>query len=262
MSQAGGHASGSPRLRPASARGRSGASGIATLEAFSRGDAIDPAWMGWGALRVLSHQEWAPGAVRDEGRVANMERLLRVLEGTLDAGDGPGRRRIEAGGALWIGAGHGIAVRLANASTEAPLRLVEAWLQPDRVNAEPKLAARAPATGGDGAVAGWVPLAAGIGRDATQAAGARGAALPLRQRARVLEAALTAGEALQLPADAGRCWLEVLAGDVIARAPGGEDVRLAAGDGLGWLATDPAAPATVTATDGPVARLLLFALPA
>src|SRR5690606_41424050 len=47
------------------------------VEAFSRGDAIDRDWMGWGALRVLSRQDWAPGATRDDGRVANMERLDR-----------------------------------------------------------------------------------------------------------------------------------------------------------------------------------------
>jgi redox-sensitive bicupin YhaK (pirin superfamily) len=266
-----------PRLRPAGDRGRvaagtSGEGGIVATEAFSRGEAIDRGWMGWGALRVLSRQDWAPGATRHD-RVANMERLLLVLEGVLDVDCcGFGRHRVTAGGVLWIGAGHGIDARMANAADAAPLRLVECWLQPDRVNAPPSVALR-PAdvdmdgeTGGGGVsfAAAWATLA---GPGGTDAAGA----LPLRQRARVMGARIGAGARLALPStDAPRCWLEVLEGDVIAMpvnppdGVGGGDAgpRLVAGDGLGWLADDAGAPASVVVAGAAPAWLLFLALPA
>lgn len=269
---------GGPRLRPAGQRARSADGGIVAVEAFSRGGAIDRAWMGWGALRVLSHQDWAPGAVRDEARVANMERLLLVISGALDADCGDsGRHRVDAGDLLWIGAGHGLGARLANASATAPLRLVELWLQPDRVNAPPAVASRG--GGGDveagssvGAAVGWTLLADGAvaaarGVSADPAGPAApvsdGDPLPLRQRAQVLAARLESGLCLPLaPGEAGRCWLEVLEGEAVVLAAAGSGMPLAAGDGFGWLAGDAAAPVSVAACGLGAASLLLLTLPA
>ena len=243
-----------PRQRPAAARARAARHGIVATEAFSRGDAIDRDWMGWGALRVLSRQDWAPGATRDDGRVANMERLLLVLEGALDADCGAlGQRRVEAGGALWIGSGHGTWSRLANASHDAQLQLVELWLQPDRVNAVPTMAAwSARERDGEpcpGAAEGW-------------------ALLPVRQRVTVMTARVEPGERLGLPDTGGaRCWLEVLAGDVVvadaaAMEHGMVGTPLASGDGLAWIAGAAGSPVSLAACGGIPARLLLLALPA
>lgn len=269
MSAAGPAAPGGVRLRPAAARARDRREGVAATEAFSRGDAIDRDWMGWGALRVLSHQQWEPGAVR-EGRVANMERLLLVLEGVLEADcGGLGRHLAGAGDALWIGAGHGVESRLANASAGGALRLVELWLQPDRVNAEPAVAVREwPA----GAGAGRWRLVAGAGIEAAATAAAAGVQpLPLRLGAGVLVAGLGAGERLGIPDGAGRYWLEVLDGDAVLVAAGhgtghgqdrpGDGIRLGAGDGLAWPGRAGQAPVSVTAGAGGPARLLLLALP-
>ena len=253
---------GAPRLRPASARAQApaGDGSRVAVEAFSRGDAIDRDWMGWGALRVLSRQDWAPGATRDDGRVANMERLLLVLDGALDADCGDlGRHRVEAGGALWIGTGHGLESRLANASARRPLRLVEFWLRPDRVNAAPAVAAWLPDGGpgarDDGVAGAWRPLA-GV--------------LPAGQRVAAMVARLGPGECSAIPHGAGhRRWLEVLSGGVVAAAgearahagPPAGGLRLAEGDGLGWLAGATGAPATVAAFDDVPAWVLLLALP-
>src|SRR3546814_17677342 len=38
---------------------------------------------------------------------------------------------------LWISAGHGIDHAEGNASADEPVHLLQAWLQPDRVNAPP-----------------------------------------------------------------------------------------------------------------------------
>ena len=296
MSAAGDTAGGIPAvpgLRRAAARARSARDGVASVEAFSRGDAIDRDWMGWGALRVLSHQDWAPGALR-EGRVANMERLLLVLQGRLDADcGGCGHHRVEEGEVLWIGTGHGLASRLANADEAAPLRLVELWLQPDRVNAPPAAARWAPAgeahpPGTTQALGGWrllaqggagplstVDVAPGPGLRVPEAGvpsamASREPVLRLRQAARVLLAHPRPGACLALPeSGGGRRWLEVIAGEVLATqaAPSGgpspgSPLHLGPGDGLGWLATGSGRPLSLTVAGDTPAHLLLLDLPA
>ena len=261
MSRGGaGNAAGMPELRPAVARGRWCRGGIQATEAFSRGGTIDRDWMGRGPMRVLSRQDWAPGATRDDGRVANMERLLVVIEGVLDVDCGaPGRQRVGAGGALWLGAGHGMESRLGNASPAAALRLLECWLQPERVNAAPAMAALGPDARGDVDVVVDAGGATGAGSWWTVAAGDGGRdTLPLRLQGRVLSARIAPGGGGALPA--GQCrryWLEVLEGTVSA---GGQ--RLGAGDGLGWLAGSAGAPASLRASGTGAAWLLLFELPA
>ncbi|MGY1530249.1 pirin family protein [Luteimonas sp. A649] len=259
MSAGPGHAAGAPALRPAAARGRWHRDGIEATEAFSRGGDIDCDWMGWGVLRVLSRQSWAPGAARDDGRVANMERLVLVLDGVLDVDCGDlGRHRLEAGGMVWMGSGHGMASRLANASATASLQILECWLQPDRVNAAPALEVRA---GGFPGVSEAVARESSADADAwitLAAAAGAGDSLPLRQRARIMGAGVDAGAILALPAgSAGRCWLEVLDGGVIV-----DGVQLAAGDGLGWPVQGAGTPVALVGAAPTTARVLLFQLPA
>ncbi|WP_457004685.1 pirin family protein [Luteimonas sp. A501] len=224
---------------------------------------------------MLSRQDWSPGASRDNGRVANMERLLLVIEGALEVDCGSlGQHRLEAGDLLWMGTGHGLQSRLGNGSATAPLRLVECWLQPGRVNADPAVARRAADHGdaGQGAGAGagadgcWVTLAAddrGHGSDGHTGAREHEPPLPLRQRARLMAVRVAAGKAVDLPAcDGGRCWLEVLDGGVMAADAGGTCTRLASGDGIGWTGGTTCAPSALTATGTGPAWLLLFVLPA
>ncbi|MEN1956940.1 pirin family protein [Luteimonas changyuni] len=210
-------------------------------EAFSRGDVIAREWMGWGALRVLSRQDWAPGTTRDDGRVANMERLLLVLEGALEVDCGAlGQHRLEASDLLWISIGHGLPSLMSNGSATAPLRLVECWLLPDRVNATPAVACRRVGHGDIGfdADGAWVTLAAGdrgggndgdSGNHAGNAGGGNGAhiddgSLPLRQRARLMAVRIAAGAAIDVPVcPGGRCWLEVLDGGVAVSGHGNND---------------------------------------
>ncbi|QOY63074.1 pirin family protein [Lysobacter sp. H21R4] len=225
------------------ADGSSAADGLERWQSFSGGAHYDPQWMGFGALRVLNEDRLAPGAGFVPCWRANMEVLTCVLSGALAHRDDSGAERvIQAGGLLWLGTGHGMRYRHCNASDAEPVHFLQAWLQPDRVNADPASAVREP-TPGDG----WQLLASPDGRDGSAA---------IRQDARVYRSELAQGtSAIRTLDPARRYWLHVATGAV--RVDGRD---LSAGDGLGFsvesgrleLAGAGAAPAA----------LLWFELPA
>ncbi len=233
-------------FRAAAARGHAQGVGVDRRHAFSSGDHHDAAWMGWGALRVLDEVVVAPGAAIAPQRRANMELLTLVLAGTLLHRDGAGADHlIDAGGLQCVGAGRGTDVDERNASPTAPLRMLQAWIQPDRVNAAPRRSGfdADPASTG----AHWTTLASPDGED--------GSAVIL-QRAWLRSAVLGGGESIALSLDAGRrYWVQVLCGDVTAAGH-----ALVAGDGLGVV--DAADALAFVVDGGGAAELLVFDLPA
>ena len=230
--------------RPAASRGRDArlATRCDTRLAFSFGDFHDPDWTGLGVLRVFNEARAEPGAgLVPSGRRANMEILSYVLDGRLAWRDAAGAPHEAGPGELhWLGAGHGLDAALANASADAPLHLVQAWLQPDRVNAPPQQAVRAATPG-----AGWQLLASPDG-----AAGS----LVIRQQARLYRAALEEGAPASFDLDPHqRYWLHVARGAVES---GGS--RMAAGDAVAITGEDGALQLRADAAG---AELLLLELP-
>lgn len=213
-------------------RGRVGADGIDSLHAFSSGAYYDPAWMGFGALRVLREVRAEPGAQLPAHRYANMDVFSYVLEGEMGfegaAGSEFGEAAesgevatgiVRAGELQWLGAGHGMRHRAFNPAGDAPLRFLQIWIQPDRLNARPAYALSPAPADADGFV-----LRAS--RDAAEGG------LPVRQDLRLYSAALAPHADARRALDGGRCyWLQLVAGS--ARANGRD---LAAGDALGWVA--------------------------
>ena len=99
--------------RRSSDRGRSGgANGPAGLDSrlgFSSGGYYDPAWMGFGVLRLLNETRVDPGAGFAPDRRANMDILSYVLGGALlHHDDCGGELRVGPGELHWLGAGHGV----------------------------------------------------------------------------------------------------------------------------------------------------------
>ena len=111
----------------------------------------------------------------------------------------------------------------ANASGSAPACYLQAWLQPDRVNAPPARARRAfPAAGRQGR---WVAMASPDGV---------GDSLAIRQQAWLHGTVVGRGIAVERPLAPGRRhWLHVAAGAVAVAGLGGTHA-LAAGDALGF----------------------------
>ncbi|HEY0505061.1 MAG TPA: pirin family protein [Lysobacter sp.] len=231
--------------RPASARGHSRHDGHDSRHAFSFGGYYDPAWMGFGPLRVLNEDRFAPGAGIGAQRHANMEILTYVVDGALVHRDDAGHEtRVPAGALQWLGAGHGMVHGEANASATEPLHRLQMWIQPSRLNHEP---ARAHRDAVPPDARGWGLLASADGRDGS---------LAIRQDACLSQLRLDRGETAQVELDRGRLyWLHVVSGQVVANG----DTPLAAGDALG-LQDEAGTLALQGAGDGR-ALVLLFDLP-
>ena len=229
--------------RPASARGQGGADWLDSRHTFSFARYYDPAWMGFGPLRVINEDRVAPGAGFAPHRHANMEILSYVLEGALaHRDDSGGGGVIRAGELQWMSAGHGVEHSEYNASDSEPVHFLQVWIQPDRLNASPAYAQRAVI--GDEARGRWVMLASPDGADGS---------IAIRQDARLFVSRLEAGMQLERPLDPRRrYWVQVVRGAMTAAGR-----ELVAGDAIGLV--EEAGNLTVVATQA--TEVLLFDLP-
>lgn len=236
--------------RPASARGQGGADWLDSRHTFSFARYYDPAWMGFGPLRVINEDRVAPGAGFAPHRHANMEILSYVLEGALaHRDDSGGGGVIRAGELQWMSAGHGVEHSEYNASDSEPVHFLQVWIQPDRLNAQPAYAQRTALD--DGAHGRWVLLVSPDGAEGS---------IAIRQDARLLVARLDADSVIEHPlAPQRRYWLQVTRGVVESGVGETGRRRLAAGDALGFAEEAGTLTLTVTATAG--AEVLLFDLP-
>ena len=206
--------------RPSGERGSVRTGWLDSRHTFSFGHFHDPAWMGFGALRVINEDRVAPGGGFAPHRHANMEILSYVLSGALAHRDSSGGGGILRPGELqWMSAGHGIEHSEYNASDTEPVHFLQIWIQPDRVNAEPGYDQRAfdPAA----REGRWALLASPDGADGS---------LAIRQQAWLRGVRLGDGaEVAFTPDPARRYWLHVAQGEV------GVDGRaLGPGDALGF----------------------------
>ena len=228
--------------RPSAARGRVQAGWLDSRHTFSFGQYYDPAWMGFGPLRVINEDRVDPGAGFAPHRHANMEILSYVLDGGLAHRDSTGGGGVIRPGELqWMSAGHGVEHSEFNASDAEPVHFLQVWIQPSRLNHAPAYAQRAATP----LSALWTLLASPDGADGS---------LAIRQDARLHAAQLAPGETASFERDPARLyWLHVARGavEIDGRA-------LSAGDAVGWA--DEEGRLSLRGAD-PAAEVLLFDLP-
>ena len=124
--------------RPAGARGEVDMGWLHSHHTFSFGHYYDPAWMGFGPLRVINDDTVAAGGGFAPHRHANMEIISVVLDGALAHKDSTGTDGvIRPGEVQWMSAGHGIEHSEYNGSDGEPVHFLQIWIQPDAIGIEP-----------------------------------------------------------------------------------------------------------------------------
>ncbi|MBV2208732.1 MAG: pirin family protein [Thermomonas sp.] len=207
--------------RPAAERGDVALDWLHSHHTFSFGHYYDPAWMGFGVLRVINDDTVAPGGGFAPHRHANMEIISVVLEGTLAHQDSTGNAGvIRAGDVQWMSAGHGIEHSEYNGSNTEPVHFLQIWIQPDRLNYAPAYDQKHFSP--DARRGRWAVLASPEGE---------GGSIAIRQQVKLSAARLVEGASVQVALDpTRRYWLHVATGAVQYAGR-----VLHAGDALGFV---------------------------
>ena len=227
------------RFRDRMTRGRSHTGWLDSRHSFSFADYYDPQQMGFRTLRVINEDRVIPGAGFPTHGHRDMEIISYVLEGTLRHKDSLGTGSdIAPGEVQRMSAGSGITHSEFNASAKEPLHFLQIWILPDSRGKPAGYEQKKLALEG-----GALVLAAGPA--------ASGAAVTIRQDARMYAAKLASGAKLSHAIAAGRgAWLQVARG--VLRLNGTE---MKEGDGA---AIEDEASLSVEADSD--AELLLFDL--
>ncbi|TYT25887.1 pirin family protein [Luteimonas viscosa] len=232
-------------VRRSGERGHVDAGWLDSRHTFSFGHYHDPAWMGFGPLRVINEDRVAPGGGFPPHRHANMEILSYVISGALAHRDSTGSSGVlRPGEVQWMSAGSGIEHSEYNGSDSEPVHFLQIWIMPDRGDPPPGYAQRVfdPAK----RQGRWAALASPDGADGS---------LAIRQQAWLHGTRLGEGERVEHTLDPSRLyWLHLVQGAVVV-----DGEPLAAGDAIG-VSGEPGHLQITGQGDG-TADLLLFDLP-
>ncbi|MEY4297183.1 MAG: hypothetical protein RLZZ423_362 [Cyanobacteriota bacterium] len=225
-------------LRPAGERFHSQLDWLDSWHSFSFADHYDPAWMGFGPLRVINDDRIAAGCGFGMHPHRDMEIITVMVEGELEHCDSLGhRQRLRAGEVQRMSAGTGVVHSEIN-RTDQPCRLLQIWIEPERLGTPPVYEQQPFAIG-----AGWTLLL-----DPERS----GSAMAIQRAVRLWRARPGAGQRLSLPLREGCAgWLQLIDGALEAPLP------LRRGDGVGLRPSTPLPDLTAAASG---ADLLLFEL--
>jgi len=245
-----------PLHRPAAERFHSRFDWLDSWHTFSFGSHVDPAWMGFGPLRVINDDTIAAGQGFGLHPHHDMEIITVMVEGQLNHRDSMGHSEaLRAGEVQRMSAGTGIVHSEINGGDRS-CRLLQIWILPDAPGHAPAYEQKAFPQ-----AAGWTLLIDPRGADG---------ALVIHRPVRLWRGRLDPGQTLPAPAASAPPsplgWLQVIDGDV-QLAFGAEPSAISAvamtlgrGDGLGFAQPpNPGAVQAFTAGDRG-ADLLWFAL--
>lgn len=235
------------RFRPARERFHSRLEWLESWHSFSFAGHHDPAWMGFGPLRVINDDTIAPGRGFAMHPHCDMEIITVMVEGQLNHRDDMGHAEVlRAGEVQRMSAGTGVVHSEINEGA-VPCRFLQIWIEPSSAGIAPAYEQRAYPRS-----PGWTPLLDPERRDG---------AMAIHRPVHLWRARPAPWERLPLPIPSGPLgWIQMIEGGGHGLGGAeGESLPLQRGDGLGFRAGSSGVPQRFQAGPGG-ADLLLFAL--
>lgn len=213
-------------IRFAGERGQSRMGWLDSRHTFSFGNYYDPAFMGFGALRVINEDRVQPGKGFGAHSHRDMEILSWVLDGALEHRDSLGTHGVIRPGELQrMNAGTGVTHSEFNASESEPVHFLQIWLLPAREGLTPSYEQRA-----------FAPDDLEDRLHLIASHDGRGGSVKVHQNVNLYASRMSPDAAISFRPDAGRSlWLHVAKGRVQV-----ERRDLQAGDAASWTAVPDA----------------------
>jgi quercetin 2,3-dioxygenase len=219
--------------RPAGERGRTRTDWLDSYHTFSFNRYYDPRHVGFRGLRVINEDFVAPAAGFPPHSHRDMEIITYVTRGALEHRDSMGNQSvIRPGEVQRMSAGTGVTHSEYNPSPDAPVHLLQIWIEPERAGLPPSYEQKEVSAEGAG---GRLRLIA--------SRGGRGDSVNVHQDVEVYSAVLDEGDEAAYELKAGRhAWVQLVRGSLSLNGEAlgpGDGAAVSEESGLVFKALEP-----------------------